>query len=168
MALVAGGFELFVTLVDNNANTSTLSYQLTAENYADAVTDSATVIAALNAVTEAAIKSYNISSRYVENALVLPLAGVQVENRATVVVQLASSPLKRASFHIPAPDPALFMGTSGEPSRIVDTTNTDLRAYSGLFQATGVATISDGEVVGVYPAGGIIRGKRTHRASSYG
>lgn len=169
MALTSAGFELNVTIIDNTANTSTLRYALNAIDMTQAALDAAEIMTALNGVTAGVIKSYSIAERFIEDTLVLPASGVEVEERAVVTVQLASSPVKRATLVIPAPEVGLFVATSGEQAAEVDTTNAQLIDYVQLFQATGgVATLSDGETVSELGSNYIIRGKKTHRASSRG
>ena len=171
MALVSDGWFLNVTLVDSGGNSSTLSYNLVAANAADATAGAATVLAELAPITNAVIKSYTLVERFIEDALTLPGAGVNVEERASVVVQLASSPLKRSMVVIPAPAIGIFQGTSGDPLNTIDPTDADLRSYINLFSdsGSGVATISDGELVDNSSANqGIVTGKRTHRRSSRG
>ena len=172
MALVNDGFFLYVTLIDNGANTSTLSYELTSADMTEAEADAATILAALAPLTLAAVKGYSISRRFVEDSLALPAQGIQVEQRAVVTAQLASSPLKRSQFVIPAPAGGIFVAAEGEGENTVDITDTQLRAYAALFgTGTGaVATISDGESIAseVGTTSGMIRGVRTHRRSSRG
>lgn len=173
MALVSDGFYVYVSLVDSGANTSTLSYQLVAADAAAAALAAGTILTNVAAVTNAAIKGYTIVERYIENALALPGAGVHVEDRASVVVQLASSPLKSSTIVIPAPEIDLFLTTQGDGSNIIDVSanNTDLRAYVAMFNdgGAGIATISDGEQVDASASNtGIKRGTRTHRGSSRG
>lgn len=173
MALVSEGFYVYVTLVDNGANTSTLSYALVTTDEAQALTDASAIVSNLAAVTNAAIKGYTVSRRFIENALALPGAGVQVEDRASVVVQLASSPLKSSTIVIPAPEIDLFLSTDGDGANIIDVGpgNTDLRAYVAMFNdgGAGICTLSDGETVDASASNtGIKRGVRTHRGSSRG
>lgn len=168
MALVSDGFYLTVTLMDSGLNTSTLNFDLVAADHATAVTDSATVIAALSAVTQAEIKAYSISNRFYEDNISVPIAGIQIENQALVVVQLASSPLKKASIRIPAPSPDIFLALTGEGSNTVDVLNAELVDYVDIWQETGgIATLSDGEAINDGLAA-ILRGRRVHRASNKG
>jgi len=173
MALVSDGFYVYVTLVDNTGNTATLSYDLVATEAPAAATAAGTIVTNLIAVTNAVVKSYSISERFVEDALNLPGSGVEVEGRASVVVQLSSSPLKSSMIVIPAPRATLFMALEGDGAADIDVgpTNTALRNYVAMFNdgGAGIATISDGETVDASAANtGIKRGKRTHRASSRG
>jgi hypothetical protein len=168
MALVNDGFDLYVTLMDSGLNTATLSYALDAVDAATAVTSSATILAALQAIIQAEVKSYAISQRFIEDNLVVPISNVHVENIANVVVQLSSSPLKKANVKIPAPSPSIFVSLTGTGSNHIDTVNADLQTYVDIWRETGgIATLSDGETVDD-GLDGIVSGKRVHRHSSRG
>ena len=168
MALTSNGFELHVTLMDSGLNTSNLTYVLLAADYATAVIDSGTIIAALTAVTQAEIKAYSILERFIEDNIAVPVTNVNVENQALIVLQLASSPLKKASIKIPAPVPGIFLATTGEGSNVIDVLDTDLNTYVDTWQETpGVATLSDGEQV-ADGLDALLRGHRIHRQSSRG
>lgn len=167
MALVARThpFELRVELVDNSGKSTTKTYELQSADAATAATDSAAIIAALNAVTEAVIKSYSIAHMFVENALVLPASGVENENQALLNIRLASDPTKYATHAIPAADPGIFVAASGAGANVVDTGDAALNTYVALFTSTNEAYISDGEL-----ADGALdfSGKRRHVKSRIG
>lgn len=168
MAIVDDGFDLYISLVDAGGDVSTVSYALTAATHADALTAAGTILTRLEAVTKAVVKGYSIVNRYVENDLTLPIADVQVENRAKVVSRIADSPLKTAVFYIPAPEDAIFLGGPGSPAyNIVDTLDAALLLYSSIWIETAddLATISDGEYL---ETAGLLRGERTHRRASHG
>jgi hypothetical protein len=167
MALVARThpFELVITLVDNGGNETSKSYELQSADAAAAATDSAAIIAALNAVTEAVIKRYSINHVFVENALVLPASGVENQNQAILTVQLASDPTKTGTLVIPAADPDIFAAASGENANIVDTGDADVNTYVELFTSTNEAYMSDGELA---DPGLSFKGVRRHVKSRYG
>lgn len=164
MALVANGWELTVSLIDNGGNVSNKVYNLTSASAAEATTDTATILAALDAVTDAVIKSYRISEVYIEDALVLPAGMVQIENLASIVAQVSGDPLKKANFLIPAPNAGIFVGISGTAANQVDVQDTALVTYATIFGVGQQATLSDGETIG-FP---LLSGKRIHRASRKG
>lgn len=167
MALVSDGFKLTITLIDSGGNRANLPYYLKAALYADAVTDTATIIAELLAITDAAVQGYTLAEQYIEDDLAYPAAGVHIENRATITARIHGHPSKTWTTHIPAPDSAIFLSPTGEGSNEVDIGNVDLLAYFGLFEETGgVAEISDGETLA--DAATIKKGHRTHRQASYG
>lgn len=162
MALVSQGFFLTVSLVDGGANTTSKTFELTAATLAAAVTDAATILSRLAAVTQADISGYNIGERFVEDAVVLT-AGVQIENRARVTGYIEGAGLKKANIDIPAPVDGIMQGTTGSAANTVDLADGALTAYLSTFQAGGLATISDGEVLGT-----LISGKRIHVKSLKG
>lgn len=164
MALVARThpFELMVQIADNSGKTTKKTYELQSADAAAAATDSAAILAALNAITAGVVKSYSINQVFVENALVLPASGVENENQALLSIRLASDPTKYATHAIPAADPAIFVAVSGAGANVVDTGNADVNTYVELFTATNEAYISDGELAD--PALDF-SGKRRHVAS---
>src|SRR5688572_26853416 len=129
MALVSSGFVLRVVLIDNGANQVTREYDLVAADMAAAETATTAILAALDAVTDAVIKSYTVGEQYVEDALTLPASGVQVENIAEVVLQIVDDPLKKAVISIPAPVAGIFVATSGTGANIVDVNDAALITY---------------------------------------
>jgi hypothetical protein len=151
MALVAKTipFSLSVTLRDGLGRKATLAYLMTAALYADAVTDAATVLAALAAVTDAEIDAYEISSRFYENAPANPAITVQNREKASLTLALTED-AKYANVQIPAPNAGIF---TTDPN-VVDTADLALTAFTDLF--TNELYVSDGEV-----ATGVVNGRRT-------
>lgn len=166
MALVSDGFRLTVNLVDNGRKTISKRYQLRGTIYADAATDATAILGDLNGVTDLAISGYNLSEVFVEDALTIPTAlNAQAENIAKVVIQLATSPLKKATLEIPGPADTLFVGAPGTANYdVVDTADALLAAYVEEFETTGSVYISDGEDSAATNA--IISGARVHRRTS--
>jgi hypothetical protein len=156
-------WALAVTLVDNGRNETTMRYQLQSADAAEAATDAAAVIAALNAVTDCVIKSYQIEHRYVENALVLPASGVEIQNQGIITVTLASDPTKSGTLVIPGIVPGAFVAASGDNANVIDTGDADINTYVDLFTATNEAYISDGELATLS-----FRGVRRHVKSRRG
>jgi len=168
VALTDDGFKLYVSLVDSGGDQSIVRYDLVAATHADAVTAAGTILTRLGAVTDAIVKSYTINNVYIEDALTLPGTGVQVEQRATVICQIDSDPLKKVAINIPAPADGLFVGgpATGDGYNTIDTTDAALALYTDIWAVSGaIATISDGEYLSDAP---ILRGRRTHRQSSRG
>lgn len=168
MALSSLGYELNVTLVDAGGDQANLRYKMEAADWTSLGTDVTTLLGHLNAVTRAVVKGYFVGERFVEDALTLPSTGVNIEERATVICQLAGDPTKKVTINIPAPEDTLFVGGpgTGEGYNIIDTTDSALSLYIATWEETGaIANISDGEYVA---DGGILYGKRTHRQSSNG
>lgn len=166
MALVSAGFKLTVTLVDSGNDTSTKNYDLQSATFAEAQTDAATILAALNAVTNAVVRSYSLSEKFEEDAFNFP-ALTEIENQAEIVVRLATLN-KTATIYIPAPIPTMFVGANGDSYNIVDATNAPMLAYLALFNAGAEAYLSDGETISPTVAERFKSGKRIHRGSRNG
>lgn len=145
MALVANGFELVATLVDNGGNTSTLRYELVSADHATALTDSAAIVAALVAVTNSVMSGYAIRTLFSENAFAYPAAGVENEDKASITVLLDGLGNKKANVKIPAPVIGIFTATLGLGANVVDISDADLLTYLGIFEDGGECYISDGE-----------------------
>lgn len=172
MALVSDGFNLVIRLRDSGDNITTRTLEMTAATFAAAETDAAALVAQYNALTDAEIIGYTVSARFVENAPVIPAAGIQIENTAEIVVNIEGSATKKATFNVPAPAVAddgtgtfFFAGTTGPNSNVVDTAYAPLVAWVGNYGTLGDnrLMISDGE-----HADGISRGFRVHKKSRKG
>lgn len=166
MPLVSTGFKLTVTLVDTGNNVSTKLYDLQSATYAAAVTDTATIIAALDPITTATIRGYTIGEKFEEDAFVFPTLA-EVENQAEIVVRLATQN-KFATLYIPAPIASIFVSPSGDGFNIVDGTDTLVAAYLALFNAGAEAYLSDGETITPTVAQRFKSGKRIHKANTRG
>lgn len=152
MALVDAGFRMYVTLADNGGNTSTLQYALVAADSVAANLAAADVIAALGNVSDGVIVEYGVTAITANDTPTLPGPAVQVEDKASLTLNLNTVPRKRANMKIPAPKPGsatgIFTAESGGGANVVNTSNAALLTYVGLFQTTGgIATISDGDTV---------------------
>lgn len=157
MALSSVGFSLVLTLIDSAGvrRGTTKTFDLTAADYATAVTDTATIIAAFNAVSSCVITGYSITHKFYEDTVIVTPASVHHEIRANISVELVGKS-DSGLIQIPGADQTVvFKSTTGPDSEIVDTVDTDVLAYVALFQAGGEATLSDGDV-----AGGIVNGKQ--------
>jgi len=166
MALVLTGYRGSIKLMDQGANHSTKEYDLREQVvYADAFADLQTIAGLIAPITDAAVQMYSLTTMYVDDAFALPTGGVQIENIAELVLNIAGQPLKTARAQIPAPADAIFQASTGRGYNIVDTG--DVYAYvNGVWGPTGVAYISDGEQT---PSLNPTRsGKRIHRASRNG
>lgn len=149
MAFTADGFALSVTLLDTAGKSFVMDFKLRAADHATAVTDTATVIAALAGVTDLEIGAYAIRTLYVEDTPVLPTA-VTGWDKASITVDLAT-PNKKANLTIPGPDVGIFTASSGAGYNIVDASDAALGSYIDLFKAAGECYISDGEDVATSP-----------------
>ena len=165
MTLQATGWTYTVVLSDQGGNPSKLIYSLVATNYTDAAVAAATIIAALTAVTDLAIKSTSLSENYDEDTLVYGTA--EAENVALIVAKLTTAG-KTVNIRIPGPKDALFVAASGPEYNVVDPSNTALQDYLAIWEALGLATISDGETIRDSATAGNFSGHRIHRGSRKG
>ena len=163
MALVSNGFELGVTLLDNSGNDTTLSIAMRETVYATVVTDVATVLTALAAVSGGEVASYRITQVFMEDALSLPTVGFQAEVSASLTTFIEDAGTKKGNFRIPMPLPVVFVATIGAGANVVNTALQAVLDYHALFTTAGVANISDGEI-----AGGLLAGVRVTRAKRGG
>ena len=155
MALVSDGFWLSVSLVDYGGNQTNKRWKMTAATAAAAVTDAATVLAALDAVTDAVISGYSIDNKFVEDALALPATINPVSVVASNTAYIDDEGQKKANFQIPAPNIGIFVAAIGDGADIVDGTDVAFMAYKALFDTGEQLFISDEETLG-----GFLRGVR--------
>jgi len=170
MALVTEGFEVTITVADNGDNRSTLTYVCDPANvpdFATAQTARLAVITALNGVTDAVIVGTTLKEVQYEDAIVLPAALVENENKASVTVQILGQN-KKANIKIPAATPTIFNGASGASANQIDVTDALLISYVAMFRAAGYFTLSDGEKVAESPNNGIVVGKRISAKNNNG
>jgi len=156
MALVSNGFQLSVSLVDYGGNQTSKLYEMTAADYATAITDLAIIMPALINMTDAVISAYSVSERYVENALSLPTTVNPVSVKAVMTAYINDAGDKKASFDVPSPRIGIFQAAVGAGADIVDTSDAAVLAYKALFDDGEQLFISDGESLG-----GLIGGIRT-------
>lgn len=142
MALVSGGFYLSVTLQDSGLNTTTKEFELRGATIGDAITNAGQHITLLNAVTDANVVRYSVSERTYEDAPSTPASG-EVEELAILAVRTSGG--KGAVIEIPAPNPSLFVATTGVNKNVVDIADTAVGDYYASFLAAGNVFISDGE-----------------------
>lgn len=166
MALVSVGFTLRVTLKDSGNDTAVKAFALQDTVYADAVTASGVIIAALDAITTATISTYSLTEKYDEDAFTFPTA-VEIENQAQIEVRL-STPNEFGTIWIPAPLASIFIAPSGDGYNIVDGTDTLVANYLALYNENAQAYISDGEFITPTVAQRFVSGKRIHKASKNG
>lgn len=163
MTIVSGGFKGVIELVDNGGDVETKSYDLTSADAAAAATDIAAIATALLGVSDMVLRKRYFYELFVNDAFAYPASGVEKQNKALIALSIVDQPTKTATVTIPAPKPAIFVGSSGPQAEIVDGADAAVIAYVALFENGGKATVSDGET-----AEGFIEGHRIHRASSHG
>ncbi|HEV7737090.1 MAG TPA: hypothetical protein VGO47_06940 [Chlamydiales bacterium] len=168
MAFVSQGWKLVLTFLDSGANQTTRTFDLTATDdagdLAPVIADVATIVSAWVAATDAVLISEQVTKVTVEDSVVLPAAGVQVENNAQISAKIDGIPNKSAVFEVPAPKITMFAATTGPGSNVVQFTTTPVPALVNIFKDGGQAFISDGE--SITDQG--IKGKRVHHKSTRG
>lgn len=172
--VVAASF--FVTYVDESGNTSTKQYVVdpaswepVAGLWADLVAIRAALIADINNVTHAAIKSIHTTIVQIEDTVPpssVADVGSEVENLASLSLNLTTAG-KFAVVQIPAAEIGIFLGPNGPDKNVVDKNDANLLAFLDNFATgTGDFTLSDGEKIDA--ATPIKSGKRIHRRSTKG
>jgi len=171
MSLAAIGWKAVVGLVDRGGKVVTRTFHLTATDTAgDAsavLTDVATILTNLAAVTECKIKNYSVSKEYSENALTLPTsAEAEAEQQLHISALIVGSPTESATYDIPGPKQALFQAASGPGADLPNFSVTALDNFIEMFNSGGtdIATLSDGESWDTNTA----KGKKTHKHSTNG
>lgn len=165
MALTGIGFGMTVSYIDNGSNVVSRDYAMDPDitTYEDAEAAAVAMIPDIVAITDAGIPKYRVYQEYQETALVLPGSGVQVENTASITVQLAKPGNQKGNINIPAPKPAMFVALSGPQANIVNTGWGPLVTFTDNFLVAGSFTISDGDEITR-----MLNGKRVHKKSSRG
>lgn len=177
MAIVTQGFKGSVKLVDAGGNVSILRPDVEGASFAAALTNLQSLVAAIDALTDALVAGYSLSEVYAEDTAQYGTG--EVENIAEVVVPLETAG-KYHTFKIPAPVAAMFVGASGPDYNKVNTSYAGLLTYIGLHTdktgygtpgADAISLVSDGEKVKPDNTNSrpfIENGKRIHRASRKG
>lgn len=167
MALVQLKWIAEVSIADNSGKTVPRFYEAPLAAFADFAAFSLafnTLLTALNNMTSGVVAGYRLTAGFVEDALVLPASGVENENQAFFSGKIVGDPSDSATQSIPAPDPAIFVATSGPSANVVDMADAAVSVWVGLFDATGPWTVSDGEA---WDAPTVV-GKRRHVKNSNG
>lgn len=152
MALVHDKFLLVVMLRDSGNDLTKKTYQVRGATLADAATNAAAFVPVLAAATRSAVDGYHLIEVFREDA---PAAiaddTVRNSNQAVISVALATSPLKRASIVVPAPENAMFTSVTGEGSDVILNNAALVTGLVEEFKAAGNVYISDGEDVAAVP-----------------
>ena len=167
MALVQLKWIAEVGLADNSGDISPRFYEAPLAAFADFAAFQLgfnTLLTALNNMTDSVVANYRLSAGFVENALVLPLSGVENENRALLSGKIVGDPTDSATQTIPAATPGIFVSPSGPGANVVDTGDGAVTTWIGLFDATGPWTVSDGESGDA----ATVKGTRSHSKNSNG
>jgi len=168
MALTQQYWKLVVQLVDTGGNTTTRDYRLTATDTAGDATavlaDVATILTALQAVTDAVIKKYDVAVVFLNDALTLPSGDINVEENAQISALIDGIPNKSAVIEIPAPKSTLFQAPTGPGHNQMQFTTSPVPAFVNLFKTGAQILVSDGEAI----TDQSIKGKRVHHKSTKG
>lgn len=169
MALAQLKWFLEVGIADNSGDVTPRFYEMPVGSAADFdafVVNANALRAALANMTNGVIANYRIGAIYVENALALPVSGVENENQAFFSGKIVGDPTDSATQSIPAAKPEIFVNTSGPGANVVDMNNGAVLTWTGFFDQAGPGpwTISDGE----YWTSSTIKGKRRHVKRSGG
>lgn len=166
MAMVSGGFRVKYNWIDNGGGVTSRTYEFVPAiaTIGAAETAAASAIAALEAVTDAVLQSYQVTEVFIEDTLALPASGVENENQAFFSAKIDGDPLESATFSVPAADPDIFTALSGPGATVVDMSDAAVIAFVALFDSAGPFTLSDGENINVATA----TGKRRHVKNSNG
>lgn len=167
MALVSSGWMGTASLADHGGNVSTLRFQFdpaTTADFAAALAGMAALVGDLDAITDGEITGYNVTEQFYENAIALPAAGIEIEDKASVTYSIDGTN-KKGNFKIPTPVSAgannLF-GTVGGAANQVNTSQAALQAYADNFRTAGNFLISDGEKLDVLLVGKRISAKNNN------
>lgn len=167
MALVSGGWVGTITVADHGDNRSTLSYDfdpLTTADFAAALAAMAGLVTDLDALTNSTIVGYSVREVFYNDAIALPVAGVENEDKASVTFSIDGTN-KKGNFKIPAPVSTgadSIFGTVGGAANQVNTAAATLSAYADNFRTAGNFTISDGEKLDVLLVGKRISAKNNN------
>ena len=179
MALAKVGYRANIKMVDAAGNVGYFRPDVQGATHATALTNTQSIVTALDALTDALIIGYDVAEVWAEDTAQYGTAGSEVENRAEIVSPLETAG-KYSTFTIPAPVDALFVGTTGPDRNKVNTAYAALLTFLNHFtDETGygtpgpdaIALISDGEKVkpdNTNDVPFVDSGKRTHRASRKG
>lgn len=165
MAIVTKGFELSITVADNGANESTLSWEMnpaTTADFAAAQAGRDALITDLDAVTDSVIVGNRLTEVQYNDAVAYPVAGVENENKASVTY-LIEDTNDKGNFKIPAPVIGLFVNPTGPSANIVNVQAAALIAYADNFRTTGQFLVSDGQNLQT-----ILKGKRISAKNNNG
>lgn len=167
MALVSDGFEMSITVADHGDNRSTLSYEFdpaTTADFAAALVGAAGIAADLQALTNSVVVGYRVQEVFIEDAIALPAAGVENEDKASVTFSIDGTN-KKGNFKIPAPVSAgatNIFGVVGPAANQVNTSAATLQAYADNFRTAGQFLVSDGEKLDVILVGKRISAKNNN------
>lgn len=167
MTLTENGYELIVDFADNGGKPySRRTYPLVSDTIADIPAIITSMLATIVAATDSVVAQYRLAQVFVEDALVLPAAGVQNENQALISAPIIGRPNKSGTFSIPAAKIGCFTNTSGKGANIVLAAPGIALNYTRMFDSAhgDEAYISDGQFIDASQ----MAGKRRHTKNNNG
>lgn len=150
MALVnrgTSGWFLTVSLKDQQADPTTMSFELQATDSLSAITARDAIVAALTARSKSVVVSTYMAFIQDEASVVIPTNGADNSIKARIAWQKAGGGV--ATQDIPAPADDTWVAASGKNNNIVD--GSVFGAWAALFASGGSAYISDGEFLTATP-----------------
>jgi len=169
MAYVLAWYKSVFTFADKGGNETTREHRL---RESDDAGDISALITAQNdlladyvAISDAVIKSVNLSRVTINDAFALPSVG-EVENNAHLLYTITAHPNKSAFFDVPAPKDGAFVGAPGTKQyNVVDMADALVTNFADNFAGTTPNyLVSDGETI----VAGSGVGKRIHKKSNKG
>ena len=165
MALVTSGFELSISLADNGANVTTLSWEANTAvvtDFATAQAARASLITDLKAITGSLIVGTRLTEVQYEDSIAYPAAGVENENKASITY-LIDGTNDKGNLKIPAPIQGIFVNPTGPSANIVNVQATEVINYTDNFRVTGGWFVSDGQSLIT-----VLKGKRISAKNNNG
>lgn len=150
MALVAGGFQATITVVDRSGTVTVKQFEMNVADQAEADTAIVDIVADFQAVTQSKVMKYTYGPVVLEDDQSLPTApGAINAVKASCTLVLDELGAPKANYKIPAPVDAIFVDpVSGPGNNVVDTGAAALLAWFEHFTTTdGDLFISDGQTV---------------------
>jgi hypothetical protein len=165
MAIVTAGFEVSISVADNGANVSTLSWEANTAVVTDFLTAQAqrdNLVADLQAVTDSIVVATRLSEVQYEDSIAYPVAGVENENKASITY-LIDGTNDKGNIKIPAPVIDIFVAATGPSANVVDIADPLVVAYTDNFRVTGGWFVSDGQSLIT-----VLKGKRVSAKNNNG
>jgi hypothetical protein len=165
MAIVTKGFELSISVADNGANVSTLSWEANTAvvtDFATAVTARDGLVTDLSAITDSIIIGTRLTEVQYEDSVAYPVAGVENENKASISY-LITGTNEVGNLKIPAPVQDIFVSPTGPSANVVDVGDALVTAYTDNFRVTGGWAVSDGQSLQT-----VLKGKRISAKNNNG
>ena len=165
MAIVTKGFEVSISVADNGANVSTLTWEANTAVVTDFATAQAQrdlLVTDLDAVTNSIIVGTRLTEVQFEDSIAYPAAGVENEDKASVTY-LIDGTNDKGNLKVPAPVIGIFVNPTGPSANVVDVADPLLVAYTDNFRVTGGWYISDGQSLIT-----VLKGKRISAKNNNG